>query len=168
MQERFSGVYLNVSSHIGISRDDAIGFDFFVASAKLWFEYGYNANLLLNFEENAYRISFGGGFDLGAEACVAKIACVGISAAMCIHVEGGRNNAQGWNFMATATGNAGLSFGLGIGDCDAGCNEVVSFWDGCIGGAFKICGNASVDLKFSERNGLTFNARGGGDVTPCF
>lgn len=168
MRERFSGVYLNVSSHIGISRDDALEFDFFVVSAKAWFGYGYDANLLLNFEEGAYRISFGGGFSLGIEACVAKIACVGINASMCMHVEGGRNNTVGWNFQATASGDAGLSFGLGIGDCDPGCNEVTSFWDGCIGGAFKVCGNASVDLSFTEQTGLKFKARAGGTTSPCF
>jgi hypothetical protein len=168
MSEKFSGVYLNVASHVGVSKDDGIGFDLFVVSAKAWFEYGYNASLLLNFDENAYRIAFGGGFDMGVEACVLDIACVNISASMCIQVEGGRNNTLGWNFMASATGSASLGFGLGFGDCDPGCNEVVSFWDGCIGGAFKVCGNASVDLRFSEKNGLDFSARAGGNTTTCF
>ncbi|MEO5681563.1 MAG: carboxypeptidase-like regulatory domain-containing protein [Chitinophagaceae bacterium] len=168
LRERFSGVYINVSAQIGIPEKDALGFDLTVASARLWFAYGYNANLLLNFEENAYRLGFGGGFEMGIEACVAKVACVNISASMCIKVEGGRNNALGWNFMATASGSASLGAGLGIGDCDPGCNEVVGPWDGCLGGAFKLCGNASVDLNFNERNGLKFNARAGGNTTPCF
>ena len=168
MQDRFSGVYLNVASHVGISKDDAIGFDLFVVSAKAWFDYGYNASLLLNFQENAYRIAFGGGFDMGVEACVLDIACVNISASMCIQVEGGRNNTLGWNFMASATGSASLGFGLGFGDCDPGCNEVVSFWDGCVGGAFKVCGNATVDLRFSEKDGIKFSARAGGSTTTCF
>jgi hypothetical protein len=168
VSDRFSGVYLNVASHVGLSKDNAIGFDLFVVSAKAWFDYGYNASLLLNFQENAYRIAFGGGFDMGIEACVAKIACVNISASMCINVEGGRNNTLGWNFMASATGSAALGFGLGIGDCDPGCNEVVSFWDGCVGGAFQVCGNATVDLRFNEQEGLKFSARGGGSTTTCY
>ena len=168
MRERFSGVYLNVSSQIGVDANKAMGFDLFVASAKLWFAYGYNASLLLNFDENAYRLSFGGGFEMGIEACVAKVACVNISVGTCIHVEGGRNNTLGWNFKASATGTASLGAGIGIGDCDPGCNEISTITDGCFGGAFKICGNATVDLTFDEHNGLDFNARAGGNTTTCF
>lgn len=166
MGERFSGVYLSVAAQVGIPQKDAPGFDYEVASAHLWFAYGYNASLLLNFEENAYRLKFGGAFEAGIEACVAKVACVNASASMCLNVEGGRNNALGWNFMATASGSASL--GAGIGECNAGCNEVVGPWDGCIGGAFKVCGNVSIDLNFNQNNGLKFNVRGGGNTTPCF
>ena len=167
VKDVFSGVLLGVDSHIGVGKDDALGFDLFVVSAKAWFEYGYHANLLLNFAENGYHIGFGGGFSLGVEACVLDIACIEISASMCVNVDGGRNNTDGWNFAASATGNASLGFGIGFGDCDPGCNEVVSFWDGCVGGAFKVCGNATVELRFSERNGLHFNAHAGGNDTPC-
>jgi hypothetical protein len=168
MRQSFSGVYLNTASRLGIPRNNALGFDLFIASAKLWFESAFQASLLLNLDENAFRIRFGGKFDVGAEACIADIACVGISAAMCYLVEGGRNDAVGWNFRASATGNASLAFGIGIGNCNPGCNEFNTFWDGCIGGAFKVCGNASLDLNYSQRNGLNFNARAGGDTTPCF
>jgi hypothetical protein len=163
----FSGVYLNVAAHLGVSRDDAVEFDLFVVSAKAWFEYGYNANLLLNFAENAYHIGFSGGFSVGVEACVLHIACVEIGVSVCLNVDGGRNNTDGWNFAASASGDAELGFGLGIGDCSPGCNEVVSFWDGCIGGAFKVCGNATISLSFSERKGLHFSASAGGSDTPC-
>lgn len=168
MQQRFSGVYINTATSMGIPRDNPVGFDLYVASAKIWAETGFQASLLLNLEENAFRIKFGGKFDAGAEACVAKIACVSVNAGLCYLVEGGRSPSLGWNFGATATGRFELGAGLGAGDCDAGCNEIVTVWDGCIGGAFKICGNASLDFSFSQRDGVNFKARSGGDTTPCF
>ncbi|MBN9383856.1 MAG: carboxypeptidase regulatory-like domain-containing protein [Chitinophagaceae bacterium] len=168
MQQRFSGVYINTATHVGIPRDNPVGFDLYIASAKIWAETGFQASLLLNLEEGAFRIKFGGKFDAGAEACVAKIACISVNAGLCYLVEGGRSPSLGWNFGATATGRFELGAGLGAGDCDAGCNEIVTVWDGCFGGAFKICGNASLDFSFSQRDGLNFKARTGGDTTPCF
>lgn len=168
MQQRFSGVYINTATSMGIPRDHPVGFDLYVASAKIWAETGFQASLLLNLEENAFRIKFGGKFDAGAEACVAKIACISVNAGLCYLVEGGRSPSLGWNFAAAATGRFELGAGLGAGDCDAGCNEIVTVWDGCFGGAFKICGNASLDFSFSQRDGLNFKARTGGDTTPCF
>lgn len=166
LKERFSGVYISVASQIGRSKDDGLGFDFEFASAKAWFYYGYNASLLLNFEEHAYRLSFGGAFGLGLEACLGP-ACAAISANMCIQVEGGRNDALGWNFKARAAGNAELNIKGGFGNCQAGCNEIIGPWDGCVGGGARVCGTAWVDLQFSERTKLIFSAGIGGNVTPC-
>jgi hypothetical protein len=163
MRERFSGVYISVAAHVGRDRDHALDLDFGIASAKAWFYYQYNASLLLNFEENAYRLKFGGGFGLGFSACLLG-GCLGASAQMCINVEGGRNNAVGWNFVAKAAGNAELHFG---GDC-GGCNEIsvdVDPLDPCVGA--KLCGTAWVELKFTEASGVNFNAGVGGNVTPC-
>ncbi len=166
LRERFSGVYISVGAHVGRSKDNALGFDFGVASATAWFTYGYDASLLLNFEENAYRLSLGGGFDLNIEACLGP-ACAGISASMCVHIEGGRNDALGWHFRGKAAGNAAINIKGGFGKCKAGCNEVLGPWDGCIGGAVKVCGTAWVDLGFNERDKLQFSAGIGGNVTPC-
>jgi hypothetical protein len=165
MRERFSGVYINVAAHVGRDKDHALGLDFGVGSVTAWFYYQYDAQLLLNFEENAYRLKFGGGFGLGVEACAVGI-CVGASAQMCIHVEGGRNNTVGWNFVAKAAGSAEIHIG---GDC-GGCNEIyadvdILDLDVCIGA--KLCGTAWVELKFTEANGVGFNAGVGGNVTPC-
>lgn len=168
MQELFSGVYINVASHLGIPKEHPLGFDLYVASAKIWCSSAFQASLILNFAENAYRIKFGGKFDAGLEACVAEIACLNFGAGLCYLVEGGYNDTDGWNFGATASGNASCSFGIGIGDCDPGCNEVVTFWDGCVGGAFKVCAGAYLDFSFSERKGLGFDIHGGADAPPCF
>lgn len=132
MVDRFSGVYINVAAQIGVAEKDALEFDYTIASAKLWFAYGYNASLLLNFEEGAYRLSLGGGVEMGIKACITEL-CAGISASLCIHVEGGRNNILGWNFKATGTGSASLTAGVGVGNCHPGCNEFVSVTDGCVG-----------------------------------
>jgi hypothetical protein len=167
MRERFSGVYIDVSSHVGVTRDHGLGFDFEFASAHMWFYYEYQANLLLNFEENAYRLGFGGGFGFGADACLGP-ACATVDANMCIHVEGGRNDALGWNFKAKAAGNAEINIKGGFGDCQAGCNEIVGPWDGCIGGGAKVCGTAWVDLNFAQYTGIKFSAGVGGNVTPCY
>jgi hypothetical protein len=83
---------------------------------------------------------------------------------MCIHVEGGRNDAVGWNFAAKAAGNAEIHLG---GDC-GGCNEIsvdIDPLDPCVGA--KLCGTAWVDLSYTEASGVKFNAGIGGNVTPC-
>jgi hypothetical protein len=162
LKERFSGVYISVGAQVGRDKDHSLGLDFGVASVDAWFYYKYNANLLLNFEENAYRLSFGGGLGLGLSACVLEF-CVKGSAEMCIKAEGGRNNAVGWHFVAKAAGNAELKFGY---DCGLGCNEIADPWDLCIGA--RVCGTAWVELKYTEASGVKFDAGVGGSVTPCF
>jgi hypothetical protein len=166
--ERFSGVYIDVGVHLGIPKSSPLEFDLFVASAKIWCETNFTAGLLFNLENMSFRIRFGGKFDAGVEGCVAKIACVGISASLCYLVEGGRSPSLGWNFSATAAGNASLSAGIGVGECDPGCNEVVTVWDGCVGGAFKVCGGAMLDFRFSENKGVEFSVRTGNSVPDCF
>ncbi|WP_343306547.1 carboxypeptidase-like regulatory domain-containing protein [Chitinophaga niabensis] len=168
MRERFSGVYVNAGAQLGIPKDRPFEFDLFVASAKLWCSSEYRANLLLNLEEMAFQIKFGGKFDAGIEGCVAKIACVGLSAGLCYMVEGSRNDTQGWYFGAVASGEASFSARLGVGNCKPGCNEIVTITDGCVGGSFKVCGAASLDFGFSEREGVRFKARAGGTGAPCF
>jgi hypothetical protein len=163
MRERFSGIYINVASQIGVPKKDALGFDISVASAKLWFAYGYQGHLLLNFDENAYRLSLQGGVEMGIEACVVDI-CAGINASICLHVEGGYTKALGWNFGASASG--GVSFGAGV-NCTAGCNEIVGPPE-CAGAAFRVCATATADISFNGRDGLKFNARPGGTPTSCF
>lgn len=160
LKERFSGVYISVGAQVGRDQEHSLGLDFGIASVDAWFYYKYNANLLLNFEENAYRLSFGGGLGLHLSACVLKF-CVGVTAQMCIKAEGGRNNTTGWHFVAKAAGHAELTFG---GSC-AGCNEIADPWD-CLGA--KVCGTAWVELKFTQGSGIDFNAGVGGTATPCF
>ena len=167
VQSSFTGVYINVATQLGIPEDHPAGFDITVASAKLWCISAFHATLLLNLDDNACLIRFGGKFNGGLEACVADIACVRVGAGLCYQVEGGRNDLDGWNFAATATGRVSVGFGIGLGDCDPGCNEVVTVWDGCVGGAFQVCANASLDFGFSERNGLKFKVRAGGDDSGC-
>ena len=162
MRERFSGVYIDVAAHVGRDQDHALGLDFGIGSAKAWFYYEYRANLLLNFDENAYRLSFGGAFGLGVEVC-ALGACFQARAQMCIHVEGGRNNTVGWNFVAKAAGNAEVRIG---GDCGLGCNEIADPTDLCLGA--RVCGTAWVELKFTEASGINFDAGVGGSQTPCY
>lgn len=168
MRERFSGVYINVEAEMGIPPDRPLGFDLFVASAKLWCSSGFHASLLLNLEEMAYRLRFGGKFDAGIEGCVADVACIGVSAALCYTVEGGRNDSDGWHFGATATGKASLAAGIGVGNCNPGCNEVRTLIHGCVGGAFRVCGGAALDLNFTQNRGLRFGARAASDVDSCF
>ncbi len=164
---RFSGVYIDVGSRMGIPRDHPLEFDLLVVAAKLWCYSEYRAGLLLNFENNNYRIRFGGKFDAGAELRVLVVEG-GLSTSLCYTVEGGRNDAQGWNFRATASGNASIT--LGVGDCDAGCNKVkvkiLPPWDAC--GKVKLCGGAYLDFGFSERDGIWFKGRGGDSVPDCF
>lgn len=168
MQSAFSGVYINVAVQLGIPRDNAVGFDITIASARLWCSTAFQASLILNFAEDAYRIKFGGKFDAGIEGCVGGIACVSLSAGLCYIVEGGRNDTDGWNFNAAATGHLEFGSGAGIGNCDPSCNEVVTAWDGCAGGAFRVCAGVALDFGFSQRQGLGFNVRAGGNYAPCF
>jgi hypothetical protein len=167
MQERFSGVYIDVFSQLGIPRERPFEFDLFVASAKLWASSTFQAGLLLNFHENAYRLKFGGKFDAGAEVRVLMLEA-GISAGLCYLVEGGRSPSLGWNFNATATGD--FSMELGAGDCDVGCNrvkvKVLPPWDAC--GRVRICGYAKIDFGYSQSNGLHFKVRASDSGAPCF
>lgn len=168
MQQRFSGVYINVSAQLGIPKNKPLEFDLYVASAKIWCSTAFHASLLLNLEEMAYRMRFGGKFDAGIEGCVVDIACLGVSAGLCYTVEGSRNASQGWFFGATATGNASFMAGLGAGNCKPGCNEIRTLYHGCAGGAFRVCGAASLDFSFSQNKGLAFKARAGSGGEACF
>jgi hypothetical protein len=167
MRETFSGVYINAAAQMGIPKDDPLGFDLYVASARLWFSSAFQAGLLLNFSEGAYRIRFGGKFDAGAKLSVLALSAE-LSAGLCYLVDGGRSPELGWNFGASATGD--FSAYLGAGHCDVGCNEIganmMPPWKACAGA--RVCGAASLDFHFSERDKLHFSARAGGDTTPCF
>jgi hypothetical protein len=167
INDRFSGVYLNVDAQLGIPLERPLEFDLYALSAKLWCSTQFRANLILNFAEMAYRMQFGGQFNAGLRACVIE-ACAGFSGGLCYIVEGSRNDSQGWFFGATASGQVSFEAGIGVGDCSPGCNEIETIPDGCIGGAFKICGAASLEFGFSQRDGVKFIPRAGSSGQPCF
>lgn len=168
MLNSFSGVYINVDAQLGIPKEHPIGFDLYVASAHIWCSSHFKAGLLLNFDENAYRILFGGKFDVGLGLSAGPLS-LSASAGLCYQLEGGRNDELGWHFNATASGH--VDFYLGLGDCGAGCNEItfnpkLDFWNSCL--AAHICGAASLDFGFSEKEGMTFKPYAGGFDRPCF
>ncbi|HRP56738.1 hypothetical protein, partial [Agriterribacter sp.] len=168
MHSSFSGVYINVDAQLGIPKEHPLGFDLYVVSAQLSCSSHFKAGLMLNFDENAYRILFGGKFDAGLDLSVGPLS-LGASAGLCYQLEGGRNNDLGWNFSASASGH--VDFYLGAGDCEADCNEItfdpkLDFWNSCL--SAHVCGAASLDFSFSEKEGVIFKPHAGGSDQPCF
>lgn len=168
MKNSFSGVYINVDAQLGIPKERPLGFDLYVVSAQLWCSSHFEAGLILNFDENAYRILFGGKFDADLDLSVRPLS-LGASAGLCYQLEGGRNDDLGWNFSASASGH--VDFYIGAGDCNADCNEVtfdpkIDFWNSCL--AAHVCGAASLDFSFSQKEGVKFKPYAGGSDQPCF
>lgn len=162
MVERFSGVYINVAARLGVLEEDAIGINFGFASASAWFGYQYSGNLLLNFEENAYRLSLMGDVELGVKGCLLE-ACAGAKGRVCLRADGGYNAAQGWNFSAFACG--GVEFHVEVNCREAGCNALDGPLD-CAGAAVKICGTATLKIGFTNGK-LNMDASAGGELTSC-
>lgn len=168
LRNSFSGVYLNVDTRMGIPKEHPLGFDLYVVSAHVWCQSHFKAGLLLNFDENAYRLVFGGKFDAGLDLSVGPLS-LGVNTGLCYLVQGGRNTTLGWNFAATASGH--VDFYLGSKDCGADCNEVtfkpnIIIWNSCL--SAHICGAASIDFSYSEKDGFHFKPYAGGNDSPCF
>jgi len=155
VQDVFSGVYINATAKMGIPKDKAIGFDFKIASASLYFYTESNAKLILNFAEDSYLFGLSGKFGGGFEFCVASIACAGFGYDACYDFMGGRNDTDGWFISGEASGNVSLK----IGGCNPSCNSVKF---GLCFPAFRLCGTGGVKASYTQNRGLSFKAFVGG------
>jgi TANFOR domain-containing protein len=157
----FTGVYLNSTASFGIKKENAIGFDLYVASAHVWCSAESKSTLLLNFAENSYLLGLSGKYSGGAEACAIGL-CVSAGFQACYDIRGGRNDTDGWFISGSAGGRVDFS----IGGCSPGCNSIDTCWDWPPAGA-KICATANVDLGYSQRKGINFGIHLGGDRSVC-
>ncbi|RWU03637.1 carboxypeptidase-like regulatory domain-containing protein [Pedobacter chitinilyticus] len=155
IRDVFSGVYINTTAKMGIPEDRAIGFDFFIASANLWYYTEANAKLVLNFAENNYLLGLSGRFGGGFDFCVARIACVGFGYKACYEFMGGRNELDGWFVEGKAAGSVRLK----VGGCNPDCNSwtIKPF---CAG--FKLCASGGASISYKQRSGLSLGVFVGG------
>jgi len=153
--DMFSGVYINTTAKMGIPKERPIGFDFKIASAKLWCYTESNAKLILNFAEGNYLFGLSGRFGGGFEFCVFSIACAGFGYDACYEFMGGRNDSDGWFINGKAAGSVYLK----VGGCNPDCNDwtIKPF---CAG--FKLCAKGGAEVGFSQRRGLKLSAFVGG------
>lgn len=123
VKDVFSGAYINTTSRMGIPENKAIGFDFYLASAKLWYYSDFNAKLIANFAENSYLLGLGGSFGGGFELCLGPL-CVGPGYWACYEFMGGRNDVEGWFVKGQAAGRVSVKIGFtrvsGTGGAEVG------------------------------------------------
>ncbi|WP_343531396.1 carboxypeptidase-like regulatory domain-containing protein [Pedobacter sp.] len=155
VRDVFSGVYINTTAKMGIPEDRAIGFDFLIASAHLWYYTEANAKLVLNFAENNYLLGLSGRFGGGFDFCVAKIACAGFGYKACYEFMGGRNETDGWFVGGRAAGSVSLK----VGGCNPDCNDwtIKPF---CAG--FKLCASGGASISYKQNSGLSLGVFVGG------
>lgn len=148
-ETRFSGVFLHVSTSMGVPKRNALGIDMYIVSGKVWFGATSDVMLILNFAQNDYRFRVAGNVGAGAEACLIGL-CVSASFDACFALTGGYNDRQGW-FLA---GNVAGSFSAGVG-CKSSCNSIgTKFLIPC---GFKICVDASASFRISTRGSTSFS-----------
>lgn len=136
----FSGIYISAMTEMGVRERDAPTLDLIVVDGKLWLYSRSEFSIIINFDNANFRISSSMIFEGGISASVVAIHG-SASAKACVYIEGGFNNSDGWNFAASASGEAILSVGV-----DCGCNETC-----LIGG--KICVGAGARIRFASRRG---------------
>ncbi len=140
----FTGIYLNALSEMGVKEQDAPSLDLGIVSGKLWLYSKSNFSLIADFNNANFRISAGMHFEGGIQACVIGI-CASASAKACVDIAGGFNDSQGWNFSASASGEASLGLGS---DCD--CNSICT---GAVYAGAKICVGAGAKIRVATRQG---------------
>ncbi|RYY55511.1 MAG: hypothetical protein EOO09_10180 [Chitinophagaceae bacterium] len=140
----FTGVYVNGVSEMGVKKEDAPGLDLGVISGKIWLHTRSDFSFIANFDNANFRVSAGMSFQGGIRGCFTFI-CAEASAKACVNVSGGYNNSQGWNFNASASGEAVLAAGS-----SCGCNDI------CIGFVYaggKVCVGAGARIRYESRSG---------------
>jgi TANFOR domain-containing protein len=156
VRDVFSGVCINTTARMGIPENRAIGFDFKIASAKIWYYTESNAKLILNFAESSYLFGLSGKFGGGFEFCIASIACAGFNYRACYEFMGGRNDIDGWFISGKAAGRVSLK----VGGCNPGCNDwIIKPW--CAG--FKVCGEGGAEVSYKQKGGLKLGVFVGGN-----
>lgn len=140
----FTGIYINSLSEMGVTKENAPELDLYIVSGKIWLHSRSDFSLIANFQNANFHIQAGMSFEGGIEACVVGI-CASASAKACVNIGGGYSNDLGWNFNASASGEATL----GIGS-DCGCNDI------CIGLFYaggKICVGAGAKIRYESKKG---------------
>jgi hypothetical protein len=162
MGTAFSGVYFNAYAELGVQKQNAIGFDLAVVSAKAWFGTRMDAGLIFNFANQHYAINVRGAFDAGAELCAIGL-CVTAGAYFCYDLAGSKTPADGWNFG----GQLGTEISASLGcDCGADCNDVEI--DAFGGIQARVCANVLLGLSYKQKaGGLDFDFRSGNGGLRC-
>lgn len=138
----FTGVYINATSEMGVREKDAPSLDLIIVSGKVWLYNRSEFSFIANFNNGDFRVKSAMDFEGGIRACIVGI-CASASAKACVMIEGGYNNSEGWNFAASASGEAVLA----VGD-DCGCNDICWTWPGA-----KICVGAGARIKYASKQG---------------
>ncbi len=138
----FTGAYINATSEMGVREKDAPSLDLIIVSGKVWLYNRSEFSFIANFNNGDFRVKSAMDFEGGIRACIVGI-CASASAKACVMIEGGYNNSEGWNFAASASGEAVLA----VGD-DCGCNDICWTWPGA-----KICVGAGARIKYASRQG---------------
>ncbi|RYY61917.1 MAG: hypothetical protein EOO05_04735 [Chitinophagaceae bacterium] len=140
----FTGIYVNGVSEMGVKKQDAPELDLGVISGKIWLHSRSDFSLIANFNNANFRIAAGMSFEGGIRGCFTFI-CAEASAKACVNVAGGYSEAKGWNFAASASGEAVLAAGS-----SCGCNDI------CIGFVYaggKVCVGAGAKIRFESKTG---------------
>ncbi len=156
----FSGLYVKGLSEMGVRKENAPSLNLVIVSGKLWLYTRSEFSLIANIQNNNFRISASTAFEGGIQACVVGF-CAEASAKACASIEGGFHNELGWNFAASASGEAILALGS-----QCGCNDI------CVGLFYaggKICVGAGARINYaSRRGGLTELSMFIGDRSTCY
>jgi hypothetical protein len=139
----FTGAYVRATSEIGVKEKDAVGFDIDVASFHLWLYSSSDFYIIANFTNLNFAISSDMYFEGGIKAELAGIHA-STSAKACTHISGGYNDTKGWNFAASASGEAILN----VGSDDCSCNSVNLAWP-----CGKICVGGGAKIRYESRTG---------------
>src|SRR5690606_18059718 len=101
----FSGIYVHLTTNVGVPKKQAKGINLYIVSGKAWFHSYADAMLILNFAQNDYRFGLAGSLSAGAEGCIKVLGCLGASFDACFAFAGGYTPTRGWFLSGNAAGN---------------------------------------------------------------
>ncbi len=139
----FSGIYVYGSSHMGVDKAHAWGFDAGICSAKAWLYNESMFHFIANFNNGDFEVRAKLRFGGGVEACVVGL-CAGGELAACLDLAGGRDGSRGWYFHGMAGGYGSIYAG-----CDSDCNDIG--WWGPFPCGFKICVGAKLNIDYESK-----------------
>jgi hypothetical protein len=146
------GFNFNAFTSFGIKRENAIGFDWKLASLKGWYYNQTQAYFFSNFRTATYGFKMGSNFDAGGEASIWPLS-IGVGMYVSGDIEGGYGNND-WFCNA----NLAAGFEAHIGCCGGGCETKLCF-EYFVPCGIKVCARGSLFVGISNRNGVNMKIK---------
>jgi TANFOR domain-containing protein len=150
---KFTGFASWSTSHMGIPKEKALGFDVGVASAKFWASNRSEVRFFCQLNGFNAGFNLASGWDVGASACfIYDLACIGLGVSASGAL-GGQLDAGG---IKSASAQLSGSFTGHFGCCDSQCGTKICWWGPFPCGG-KLCVNKTIYVNYNRPEGFSFS-----------